>query len=127
MKKTLAIFLVLVTLLSATLVACKKKTPAAVASGGEGENETVTFESVTEYEPVMDEVAMESQTDSFTLFEMSYGAEDSFQIRGTVAGATVTSIEKNAFRYCQALLCKFFRILKVLYKELYFFLCILRA
>lgn len=57
----------------------------ANSESGEGENETVTFESVTEYEPVMDEVAMESQTDSFTLSEMSYGAEDSFVYTATVS------------------------------------------
>ena len=41
MKKTLAIFLVLVTLLSTTMVACKKKTPAAVASDGDEGDEGI--------------------------------------------------------------------------------------
>ena len=59
--------------------------PTSSESGSTGNNETVTFESVTEYEPVMDQVSMESQTDSFTLSEISYGAEDSFVYTATVS------------------------------------------
>ena len=38
----------------------------------------VTFEDVTPYDPIINDISMESSTDKFTLLETTYGAEDKF-------------------------------------------------
>ena len=47
-------------------------------NGEENKNDNVTFEEITDYEPIANDVSMESTTDSFTLSETTYGAEDKF-------------------------------------------------
>ena len=48
-------------------------------------NSDVIFSDATSYDAVMDNVSMESSTDSFTLSEITYGAEESFVYTATVA------------------------------------------
>ena len=47
-------------------------------NGEENKNDNVTFEEITDYEPIANDVSMESTTDSFTLSETTYVAEDKF-------------------------------------------------
>ena len=47
-------------------------------SDTESKDEGVTFEDVTEYEPVIGDVSMENEADGFSLLDISYGADESF-------------------------------------------------
>ena len=47
-------------------------------NGEENTKDDFTFEEITQYEPIANDVSMESSTDSFTLSETTYGAEDKF-------------------------------------------------
>lgn len=62
-------------------------TKQEVGTGGNGteKNDSVVFEEVTDYETVANDVSMESQTDSFTLSEIAYGADEKFVYTATVA------------------------------------------
>ncbi len=53
--------------------------------GGGNDDDDVIFDDVTDYETVMESVNMESQTDSFELSEISYGADEKFVYTSTVA------------------------------------------
>ncbi len=62
-------------------------TKQEVGTGGNAteKNDSVVFEEVTDYETVANDVSMESQTDSFTLSEIAYGADEKFVYTATVA------------------------------------------
>ena len=47
-------------------------------NGEENTKDDFTFEEITQYEPIANDVSMESSTDSFTLSETTYGAKDKF-------------------------------------------------
>ncbi len=61
------------------------KQEVGAGGSGTGENDSVVFEEVTDYETIANDVSMESQTDSFTLSEIAYGADEKFVYTATVA------------------------------------------
>ena len=60
-------------------------TDNSTESGANGDKEDVTFEAVTDYETIANDVNMESGIDSFTLSETAYGAEEKFVYTATVS------------------------------------------
>ncbi len=56
-----------------------------VNGGTSGKNDGVTFTDVVDYDVVVNDVSMESDTDSFTLLEKSYGADEKFVYTARVA------------------------------------------
>ncbi len=51
---------------------------ANVESSTEGKNDSFSFEEITHYDAVANDVSMESTTDSFTLLETAYAADEKF-------------------------------------------------
>ena len=49
-----------------------------IESDTENKDEGVTFEEVTEYEPVIGDISMENQADGFSLLDISYSVDESF-------------------------------------------------
>jgi len=97
------ISLLLIVVMCFSMVACGSEKTTTTTAGGttsttaptgttggnqdSGNNGDNIFEDITDYEPVTNDVQMESQSDSFTLSDVTYGAEEKFVYTATVSSA----------------------------------------
>ncbi len=95
------ISLLLIVVMCFSMVACGSEKTTTTTAGGttsttaptgttggnqdSGNNGDNIFEDITDYEPVTNDVQMESQSDSFTLSDVTYGAEEKFVYTATVS------------------------------------------
>ncbi len=86
MMKTFSKLLILILIASMcfSMVACAAKGTAPQAVNKETEEEEFTFLETNKYAPTIQDVAMESNTDSFSLLETAYGADEKFVYTATV-------------------------------------------
>ena len=79
------LILILIASMCFSMVACAAKGTAPQATNKETESEEITFTDTNKYVPTIQDVAMESNTDSFSLLETEYGADERFVYTATVS------------------------------------------